>query len=391
MYMFYSAGGYGGLIALRVLLMTVLGFLVIAACARESGPWATSLASALAFLSIWSRATERPQLISFCLLAAVLPPLRRWIGSGRNPWWLPPVLAAWANIHAMWSAALLLYGALVVGRILEVGVKNWRLYVQLLAIGVASLAAVLLNPSGYRLLSIFEVGGASFIGEFATPNLFDAINLPTTVLALIILVGWARSTTVVPPIDLVFVLAAVSLGAMYNRTVPIAAIALAPLAAKALGRSDRPLQSLSPAGTTRRRDRYSAAALAFVLLLAIAFKLPSIHTLVPGTPVAATRDLDALPGRARVLNEYGLGGWMVWAAQDTSPGIDGRSEIYSPSYVSSYLAALRMSPGWQEWLTQQPFDAAWLYSTTPLVSGLQSLGWRVYRNEGSTVILVPPS
>jgi hypothetical protein len=391
MYAAYAADGYTGVMALRVLLMALLGYLVMRACRREAGPWAALAAASLALLSISTRATERPQLISFCLLAAVLPALRHQVKTGRDPWWFPAVVLVWVNVHAMWSVALIFYAALVVGRLIDLGWGEWRQIRKLVLIGALSGLAVLVNPSGFRLIGVFRVGGENFIREFAPPALFSVTNLPTMLLVLVILIQWARSSEVVPVIDVVFVVVAVAVGLTYNRSIPIAAIALAPIAAHAIGTfrqpRDTPVDSVVPRSP---RDRYAVALLTAVFVIAVAIRIPQVPDLVAGTPDTAMQSLDNLPGRAKVLNEYGLGGWIIWTARDTSPGIDGRSEIYDPAYVSSYFAALRMSPGWKEWVEHQPFDAAWLYSTTPLIDGLKELGWHVLRKDGVMILLVPP-
>jgi hypothetical protein len=389
MYLAYRADGYHGIIAFRVVFAGLLGWLVVRSCRRYAGPGISLFVSLLAFLSLWARSTERPQLISFCLLAACVPLLLDWVERGRAPWWLPPVIAVWANVHALWFAALLLYGAMVAGRVLEVGIASWRRWWQLVAIGACSGLAAALNPAGLRLLAIFQVSSGSFIGEFSTPSPFEITNIGTAVLACVIFVTWARSSNRARPTEVVFVLAALGLGLMYERNVPIAAIALAPVAARCLYTRSREHETVPP--KTPTRDRIAAVALVAVLLLAAAIKLPSVQPLVDGTPKTAPVALDALPGRAQVLNEYGLGGWILWTARDSSPGIDGRSEVYDPGYLTSYLASLRMDPGWRQFVADQRFDAAWLYRTTPLVNGLRSIGWRPIAHEGSTVILVPPT
>ena len=100
--------------------------------------------------------------------------------------------------------------------------------------------------------------------------------------------------------------------------------------------------------------------------------------------------LDALPGKARVLNEYGEGGWIIWRARDTSPAIDGQSEIYGSLCVSAYLSALTVQPGWRAWVARGDFDAAWLYARTPLANRLQADGWTVRQRAGDSVVLLPP-
>ncbi len=120
-----------------------------------------------------------------------------------------------------------------------------------------------------------------------------------------------------------------------------------------------------------------------VFVVAVGFRLESVAPLASDRPFAASRELDALPGRARVLNEYTMGGWLIWTARDTSPGIDGRSEVYGLPYVKKYLNALRLGPGWERWVAERQFDAAYLNKDTPLVFGLKSMGWRIHARPGA--------
>jgi hypothetical protein len=387
MYLAYQAGGYHGLIVLRVLLMLVLATLVIRACRQEAGPAITCLVAALAFESLWPRATERPQLISFCILAAVLPSLRRAIDRRQPPWWLIPVTYLWANIHALWPVGLMLYGALVLGLVIETGFRDWRTYRPFLLVGVASGLVVTATPNGPALLSIFKLGGAQFIGEFGAPNILSLINFSTVALGLAIICSWTLSPRQPQPTEVTFVLAAGLIGSMYNRSVPVAAIALAPIAARALSAWFR-----SPASQSRLplRDWVAASVLVAIFLVAGSTLLAHGPQLGSDSTIRASRDLDRLPGKARVLNEYVTGGWLLWTARDTSPAIDGRSEVYGLPYVTAYLNALRLGPGWKQWVRSSDFDAAWLYKATPLVYGLRTMGWTTYKNEGNSVILVPP-
>jgi hypothetical protein len=110
-----------------------------------------------------------------------------------------------------------------------------------------------------------------------------------------------------------------------------------------------------------------------------------------GAPFAASRLLDALPGRAKVLNNYTLGGWLLWTARDVDPAIDGRTEIYAPSYVAATLAEPGLPRGWKGYLRKNDFDAAWLDKDVPLIFGLKSLGWTVVYRDHFSVILIPPT
>jgi hypothetical protein len=138
------------------------------------------------------------------------------------------------------------------------------------------------------------------------------------------------------------------------------------------------------------RDKVAASVLAAIFLAAGGTQLAAEPALGSDAPFKASRDLDELPGKARVLNEYATGGWLIWTARDSSPAIDGRSEVYGLPYVTAYLNALRLGPGWKAWVRHTDVDAALLYKDTPLVYGLRTMGWTTYKNEGDNVILLPP-
>ncbi len=118
--------------------------------------------------------------------------------------------------------------------------------------------------------------------------------------------------------------------------------------------------------------------------------VPQIATTERRVPTRASAFLDALPGRAKVLNQYNLGGWMLWTARNLSPAVDGRTEIYTPAYLDSLFSAENMGPGWQTFVDRYDFDAAWLYRNTRLVEGLRSLGWVEAFHDDRTVVLLPP-
>jgi hypothetical protein len=321
------------------------------------------------------------------MLAAVLPALRRAIDRRQPPWWLIPVTYVWANIHALWPVGLMLYAALVLGMVIETGVRDWRAYRPFLLVGIASGLVVAATPNGPALLLIFKLGGAQFIGEFGAPSILTLSNFSTVALGVAIVCSWTLGRRQPSPTEVTFVLAAALIGSMYNRSVPVAAIALAPIAARALSawfpHSSRQIPF-------PLRDKVAASVLAAIFLVMGSVLLAHEPELGSDSPFRASRDLDRLPGKARVLNEYATGGWLLWTARDTSPAIDGRSEVYGLPYVTAYLNALRLGPGWQKWVRNTDVDAAWLYKDTPLVYGLRTIGWTTYKNEGDSVILVPP-
>lgn len=102
----------------------------------------------------------RPQLLSFLLCTILLVCLDRafptWPVESRVNfkwlWPLPVVFALWVNSHGAFVAGICIVGALLAGRMIELLVRrgrdSWPMQLHLAAIGLACLAATLVNPYG---------------------------------------------------------------------------------------------------------------------------------------------------------------------------------------------------------------------------------------------------
>jgi hypothetical protein len=391
MYLSYVAGGYRGVIVLHSVGMLVLATLLIRSIRREAGPVVSAAISLVALIGLMPGTAERPQLVSWCLLASVVPALRRSVLLRRPPWWLIPVIALWANLHGLWSAALSIYGVLIIGLAFDMGFRRWRALVPFLGVAVASTVAAALTPNGPALLlaplQVREY--ARFVAEWQPPGLMNPFFACAYILVGVVAVGWSQRRTAVSKIDVALVLGATFLGLAYVRTVPILIIAIAPLAAAAL---QQLTTETPPAPVRRTRDLQliSGGILTAFAVVAIVW-IPQVPPIQRHAPWKASAAVDALPGRARILNEYTLGGWLLWTARDTSPAIDGRTEIYSPAYVERVLSATRMGPGWRKFIAEGHFDAALLGRSSPLAYGLQTLGWTVDFRDSRLVVLIPPN
>ena len=119
--------------------------------------------------------------------------------------------------------------------------------------------------------------------------------------------------------------------------------------------------------------------------------MPNVPSIKRGAPYGSTAFLDDLPGRAQVINEYELGGWLLWAGRDTSPGIDGRAETKSIQFIRDYLSTLKLQGNWQRFVASSGADVAWLRKESPLVGGLESMGWTIVHTDDFTYVLAPPS
>lgn len=393
----HRIAGYDAVIVIRALLFSGLIAVVVWQARRRSGPLVAAVVASVVTLGVLSSSAERPQLVSFLLLAWIGPlMLTRTLVGKPMPWWTLIIWPLWANSHGLWASALLLYAVLVTAFVLASGGGERRKALPMIGYGVLATALVALNPAGPRLLlaplDVREY--AQFVSEWDPPSL---VALPGAALALllaIITVSWARSKVRVDPVTIAYVAVAALMGVSYLRTVAIGCLLLAPLAAESLAQLLQGRLSLEQRARSvepSRRTRWlGAGAMGAAALGAAAIVLPAVPALPENTPWGATRYLQGLDQGARVLNEYDLGGWVLWTVPNASPAIDGRTEIYSPDYVRTSMDAGNLRGDWQQYLDSLHVDAAWLRQDTPLVTGLEEIeGWqRVYEDDWS-VILVP--
>ena len=399
MYAAYAAGGYAGVVALVFGIVAALVGVLAWSCRRVADPVSAYVVALVACVAIVQGLGARPQLVSWLLLAVVCPYLRSRVRDRRLPWALLPIIWIWANLHGLWVTAAALFAALVLGLAIEEGMPGWRTTARFSALGALAVVTAAATPNGPALLlaPLHVREYAKYVTEWVPPSITSPPTACALVLVLIVVLGWARHGGTVPASTVSFVVAATGLGLLYDRTVPVVAIAVAPLAAAALQQFTGP----RTAPALRFDARLAGACCGVALLLVPALHVtwtraaevdPGRHLPSTTTPaiLAATERVEAMPGRARLLNEYALGGWLLWAARDTSPGIDGRTEIYPVDHVEGYLAALAMKPGWREFIDDLDVDAALLLAQTPLADGLQSVGWTIEDEEDGLLVLLPP-
>lgn len=399
MYSTFDLTGYSGVVALVSVTIACFTGVLAVSCRRVSEPVVAYTTALLGCVATVPGMGARPQLASWVLLAVAAPYMRSCVEHRRLPWWLLPLTWLWANLHGLWLTALALLAALILGLAVEEGLRGWRTTARFCGFLVAAVSVAAATPVGPRLLlAPFHVRDyAQFVSEWDPPRI---TNIPTAcalLLLLVVVLGWARGRSPVPMTTIGFVVAAAGMGLLYSRTVPVLAIAVAPLAAATLQAFSGPRRSQLQINTRAALVSLGAAVLASAAMTAAAPKAGApqpggslSHTTTGGVR-AATEAVQQLPGRARVLNQYELGGWLLWAARDTSPAIDGRADVYSVEHVRAYVEALHMKPGWREFVEAVDADAALLHEDAPLAAGLKLIDWTVHHEQDGLLVLLPPA
>lgn len=385
----YALGGYEALRGFRAAAVVALLALLARQAFGRTAPWPALLCLACAWLATTAAWTERPQLLSLLLLVPAWAVLRAAGDGTRSAWPLIPLTFLWANLHGLWATAVVLVAVVALGVLLDDGAAGLGRAGRLLAVGAGMVVAAAVTPNGYRLLlSPLDVPRyARFVTEWDPWSVRSAFGFGFVALLAVVLWAWARRGDVVPPSRVLYVLAAVMLALSYTRTVAPAAVLLLPLAVEALQhRSPRPVEDGPPL-------LHGAVAVALVLAAttagALAVRtLPSLGEAYRSTPQDA---LEALPAGTRLLNEYDMGGWVLWTLPDLSPSVDGRAEVYDLEYLQAHADAYALRGDWRGFVAGLGADAAWLRRDTALVVGLvEVLGWSVRHADDDWVVLTPP-
>lgn len=391
--LFHRAFGLTGLSLYRCLGVTLLlGALAVQAFRRTS-PYRALLVTTLAVFGTTGGWGERPQLLSFLLLIPAAQLVRAAVDGRRQPWLLLPLTWLWANLHGLWflAVALLLVGALSV--LLSQGFDGGRQRASRLVVAaVACTALAGLTPNGLAVLAqpLRVQGYGQFVSEWGPPSIHSPFGAAFFAILLTLVVVYGRRTQPVDVHTLLQVTFAALLGLLYIRTVAPAVVLLVPLLAAGFG-SASALPSVSR--LQARANKVIVGALTASAVAGGAFVLVVLPPLPDGAPVEATAAVVAsAPGQQRVINEYGIGGWLIGRAPSVRPAIDGRAEIYPLEFVAAYDSALRLSGDWRGVLEPLQADAALLYRDAPLVNGLRDqLGWTTTFQDDVWIVLIPPA
>lgn len=283
-------------------------------------------AVALLFLAVAggiTRLIERPEI--FTVLAAVVTYvlLDEFVRGGDRRLLLPiPLLALlWANVHAAVIVGIVIQLLFAAAMFLE----ERRRLAPVVVTAVASTTASLVNPFGYRVLTVpFELTKIIESGvldneewrrpEFEkAPFFFAALLLAAALLALAARGGRWRS---------VFVGAFLGyISLRYIRNVHLFCAFV-------------PLLVAPEIASWRRASKgalLAAASLALLFVLTFYYPFERGFGVASYFPVRMAEFVRSADLRGNMMNSYGFGGYLIWALYPERPVfIDGRNEVYLP-------------------------------------------------------------
>ena len=339
----------------------------------------------------------RTLLFGWLCMVGLLVVLDHFRRTEKGIWLLPPLFALWINLHPSW-----IFGVIVVLITIGSGLVDgeWGIVVarkwsapelkRLLLAFFASLAALFLNPFGYKLVLYpfeFLLGQQANMQaieewhgvDFSTGNGKLALLVILAVLAAAILSRrrWRLD-------EVLLAVFAIWTGLSHGRLLFFTGLVLPPILAPRLG--------LFPAYERELDKPWLNAIIMVCVLGSVIWFFPAnvdLQRRVDGSyPTAALAFMQRQHLSGRIFNQYLWGGYMEWTAPDLKPFIDGRADIFVDNGVLDDHRNAMLIDKPLETLDKYRVDYVLLQPEAPLAYLLEhSTGWQQIYVDDVAVLL----
>ena len=279
----------------------------------------------------------RMLLFGWLCMVGLLLVLDRFQRTGKGLWLLPPLFAVWINVHGSWVFGIIVVALTIVSGLVEgewglVVARRWttgELKKLLLALA-ASLAALFVNPYGYKLvlypytLLLRQQGVMQYIEEWQPVN-FSTTNGRLALVVIFALLAAALFSRRRWRLDEVLLTAFALWAALSHvRFLFFAGLILVPILA--------PRLKLFPPYERELDKPWLNAAIMAAIVGSMIFFFPSAAQLQQKVdeeyPRAALEFMQRQHLNGRIFNQYKWGGYMEWHAPELKPFVDGRADIF---------------------------------------------------------------
>ena len=89
-----------------------------------------------------------------------------------------------------------------------------------------------------------------------------------------------------------------------------------------------------------------------------------------------------------IFNSYGWGGYLIWRLYPQyQVFIDGRADVYGPSFLTDYMGLTAMKPGWQETFSKYDIKTVLIEPDSVMANFLrESKDWNITFENDTSVI-----
>jgi len=384
-YLAWRAGDLAGIRILEIVLLSCIFLALLLLCYEASGNIKASVLAVCAAIYLATVSFgPRTILFGYLYLVVLLLLLQRHRRHGRAALWaIPPLFCLWINSHGSWSLGVIVFSISVAAGLIRgawgrIHSETWtpQQFRALLITGLASAAALFVNPFGARLvfypldLAFRQKLNISYIAEWVSVDFHGARGKLLMGLLLFLLISALLRDCRWVVTEIALLAFGLYCGLSYSRFLFLLAILAAPVVARLL--------DFVPAYDPRK-ERYALNAAVIVLLQ------QNIARLFPAGAVAY---LNAHPLPDRMLNEFLWGGYLEWYAQDVKVFIDSRVDIFEYEGVfRDYLDVLDLQQP-RVVLEKYKISAALLSPGPPLTYVLEhDPAWKVVYRDPACVLL----
>ena len=279
----------------------------------------------------------RTLLVGWLCMVGLLLVLDRFQRTGKGLWLLPPLFALWINLHGSWIFGVVVLVLTIASGLVE---GEWGLVVarrwtsgelkKLLSVFAASLAALLLNPFGYKMvlypfdLLFRQHGAMQYVQEWQSVD-FSTGDGKLALLVILALLAAGLFSRRRWKLDEVLLTAFALWAALsHARFLFFAGLVLVPILA--------PRLKLFPPYQRELDKPWLNAGIMAAVVGSLIFFFPSAARLQQKVdeqyPTAALQFMQRQQLKGRIFNQYVWGGYMEWNAPELKPFIDGRADIF---------------------------------------------------------------
>lgn len=280
----------------------------------------------------------RAQFISFLFFFLLFEILHKRFSSSQNQklfYALPLLFLLWANLHAGFASGLLLFGTWIVvhygvaWKTHTIAVKNLKTDILVL---LASALAPLINPYGVRLYQeiitvLFSPGAIKYIAEWQSGlSMANPIIILLVALFVLITIKYRKMLHR----EHIFIASLFFL--LFIKTIrhgPLFLILGIPLLTESLEHTEAEVRN---AWNTTHREKNVVILLTTVFLFLIplyflfdtAYAAPRATKFAPRAAIEFLKSESKIKNLGNIFNDYGWGGYLIYAAPEFKVFIDGR-------------------------------------------------------------------
>ena len=403
-----------GIVLITALIIMLTWSIIYYESLRKSSSFfAAMILTVLAIGAAQIHVLPRPHIFTYILTALWIALLERINEHKLRAWWpLPLMMLLWVNLHGMFVIGILILGIYLAGDFLDHPSKAWFSSAKaktLMIGGALSLVTTFFSPSGPHIWAVITSLGSnayitSKIPEYQSANFHLPETWPFIIILLLVIVGLARTTEKASWIHILLVVAFTGLALYTSRMIPLFAIVVTPIAAKAFAgwmQNEFNRSRLFIIEKNIHKINSSSNGLIWLAIVMIAtIMLFNSGKVIDSEnqrnifdkrffPVEATLWLRHHPQRGNMFNEFDWGGYLLlelWPAYQIF--MDGHTHIYGEELTREYERVVSLAPDWSEILAK--YNVSWVIvrAKAPLARTLSASGsWLIAYQDQTSIIL----